>query len=134
MKTATPRGKDARTTDYSITESLIYAIHRPYILPHRYLILGNKYGFLHSFFTSKNLISFKNVNLNTNHPRISYTWVSALWIGFSNCPTRCDLYSSLVSCRQLYVFRVLTPFIRSSYNCNYRFWYWLTAVSKMCCY
>ena len=24
------------------------------------------------------------------------------------------------------MFRVLTPIIRSSYNCNYSFWYWLT--------
>ena len=29
-------------------------------------------------------------------------------------------------CRQLCMFWVLTPIIRSSYNCNYSFWYWLT--------
>ena len=55
-----------------------------------------------------------------------YTWVRASWIEFNNCPTRCDLFSLLLFCRQLYMFRVLTPIIRSSYNCNYSFWYWLT--------
>ena len=32
-------------------------------------------------------------------------------------------FSLLHFCRQLYMFRVLTPIIRSSYNCNYSFWY-----------
>ena len=45
---------------------------------------------------------------------------------FYNCPTRCDLFSLLHFCRQVYMFRVLTLIIRSSYNCNYSFWYWLT--------
>ena len=44
---------------------------------------------------------------------------------FNNFPTRCDLFSSLHFCRQLYMFQVLTP-IRSWYSCNYSFWYWLT--------
>ena len=57
---------------------------------------------------------------------ILYTWVRASWIEFNNCPTRCDLFSLLHFCRQLYMFRVLTAIIRSSYNCNYSFWYWLT--------
>jgi len=48
------------------------------------------------------------------------------WIEFNNCPTRCDLFSLLHFCRQLYMLRVLTPIIRSSYNCIYSFWYWLT--------
>ena len=60
-----------------------------------------------------------------------YTWVRALWIEFNNCPTRCDLYSLLNFCRQLYTFRVLTPIIRSSYNCNYSFWYWLTGFTTI---
>ena len=47
-------------------------------------------------------------------------------IEFNNCPTRCDLFSLLYFCRQLYMFRVLTPIIRSSYTCSYSFWYWLT--------
>ena len=47
-------------------------------------------------------------------------------IEFNNCPTRCNLFSLLHFCRQLYMFRALTPIIRSSYNCNYSFWYWLT--------
>ena len=63
-----------------------------------------------------------------------YTWVRALWIEFNNCPTRWDLFSLLHFCRQLYMFRVLTPIIRSSYNCNYSFWYWLNAVNKIRCY
>ena len=53
---------------------------------------------------------------------------------FSNCPTRCDLFSLLYFCRQLYMFRLLTPIIRSSYSCNYSFWYRLTAMNKICCY
>jgi len=44
---------------------------------------------------------------------------------------RCDLFSLLHFCSQLYMFRVLTPIIRSSYNCNYSFWYWLTAMNKV---
>ena len=33
------------------------------------------------------------------------------------------VFSLLHFCRQLYMFRVLTPIIRSSYSCNYSFWY-----------
>ena len=36
--------------------------------------------------------------------------------------------------KQLYMFRVLTPIIRSWYSCNYSFWYWLSAMSKIHCY
>ena len=36
-------------------------------------------------------------------------------------------------CRQLYMFRVLKPTIRSSYSSNYIFWHWLTVMSKICC-
>ena len=61
-----------------------------------------------------------------NIVRILYAWVRASWIEFNNCPRRCDLFSLLHFCRQLYMFRVLTSVIRSSYNCNYSFWYWLT--------
>jgi len=43
-----------------------------------------------------------------------HTWVRASWIEFNNCPTRCDLFSLLHFCRQLYIFRVLTPIIRIS--------------------
>jgi len=32
---------------------------------------------------------------------------------FNNFPTRCDLFSLLHFCRQLYIFRVLTPITRS---------------------
>jgi len=34
----------------------------------------------------------------------------------------------LYFCRQLYMFRVLTPIFRSSYNCKYSFWHWSTAM------
>jgi len=51
--------------------------------------------------------------------------VHASWIEFNNCPTSCDLFCLLHFCRQLYMFRVLTPIIRSSYNCSHSFWYWL---------
>ena len=54
-------------------------------------------------------------------------------VKFNNCPTRWDLFSLLYFCRQLYMFRLLTPIIRSSYNYNYSFWYWLTAMSKIRC-
>ena len=36
------------------------------------------------------------------------------------------IFSLLYFCRQLYMFRVLTPIIRSSYSCNYSFWHWST--------
>jgi len=62
---------------------------------------------------------------------ILYTWVRASWIGFNNFPTRCDLFSLLHFYRQLYMFWVLTPIIRSSYNCKYSFWYWLTGSSTI---
>ena len=36
------------------------------------------------------------------------------------------VFSLLHFCRQLYMFRVLTPIIRSWYSCNYSFWHWST--------
>ena len=36
------------------------------------------------------------------------------------------VFSLLYLCRQLYMFRVLTPIIRSWYSCNYSFWHWST--------
>jgi len=36
------------------------------------------------------------------------------------------VFSLLHICGQPYMFRVLTPIIRSSYNCNYSFWHWST--------
>ena len=44
-------------------------------------------------------------------------------VNLNNCPTRCD-------CRQLYMFRLLTPIIRGSYNCNYSFW-WIRKTNQM---
>jgi len=57
---------------------------------------------------------------------ILYTWVRASWMEFNNFPTRCDLLSLLHFYRQLYMFQVLTPIIRSSINCKYSFCYWIT--------
>ena len=34
------------------------------------------------------------------------------------------VFSLLHFCRQLYMFRLLTPIIRSWYSCNYSFWDW----------
>jgi len=45
------------------------------------------------------------------------------WIIFQQDAT---VFCLLHICRQLYMFRVLTPIIRSSYNCNYNFWHWPT--------
>ena len=53
-------------------------------------------------------------------------YTNMLSFKFNNCPTRCDLFSLLYFCRQLYMFRVLTSIIRSLYSYNYSFWYWLT--------
>ena len=57
---------------------------------------------------------------------INILWLNLILIEFNNCPTRCNLFSLLYFCRQLYMFRGLTPIIRSSYNFNYSFCYWLT--------
>ena len=45
------------------------------------------------------------------------------------------LFSSLYFCRQLYMFRVLTPKTRSSYNCSYSFWHWSAGCTNIlsCC-
>ena len=61
---------------------------------------------------------------SSNDGHFLYTWVRVSWIEFNNCPTRCDLFSLLHFSRQLYMFRLLTPIIRSWYSCNYSFWYW----------
>ena len=61
-----------------------------------------------------------------------HAWVRASWIKFSNCPTICDLWRLLYFQRQLNIFRVLTTIIRSSYNCNYSFCYWLTGCTTIC--
>jgi len=40
-------------------------------------------------------------------------FTSIKYIKFNICPTRCDLFNLLHFCRQLYMFRVLTPIFRS---------------------
>jgi len=60
-----------------------------------------------------------------------YTWVrESNLIIFQQDAT---VFSLLHFCRQLYMFRLLTPIIRSWYSCNYSFWYWLAAMSKIRC-
>ena len=83
--------------------------------------------------------SLVSKNLSASEPknvvRILYTRDRASWIKFNNCPTRCDLFGLLHVCRQFYMFRALTPIIRSWYNCNYSFWYWLagsTTIRSRC--
>jgi len=41
------------------------------------------------------------------------------------------VFSLLHFCRQLYMFRVLTSIIRSSYSCNYSFWLWSTGPTSI---
>ena len=43
------------------------------------------------------------------------------WITVQQVAT---VFSLLHFCRQLYMFRALTPIFRSSYSCNYSFWHW----------
>ena len=59
-------------------------------------------------------------------------WQHFIYMDPCKCPTRCDLFSLLYFCRQLYMFRVLTPIISSLYSCNYSFWYWLTGSTTIC--
>jgi len=85
------------------------------------------FDFLHSFVwnvshSKKNSLEFKFAQLLMWRARYSCQILTK----FNNCPTRCELFSLLHFCRQLYMFRVLTSIIRSSYSCNYSFWYWLT--------
>jgi len=75
--------------------------------------------------TSSNLMRRISFNISAYTNRTVPKLVTLFKIEFCNCPTRCDLLSLLYLCRQLYMFRVLTPITRSSYNCNYSFWYWL---------
>jgi len=43
------------------------------------------------------------------------------------------VFSLLYFCRQLYMFLVLTPIIRSWYSCNYSFWHWSTGSTTIRC-
>jgi len=80
---------------------------------------------MHNTNGTDSYVSRKKLTYITQLKCLLYTWVRASWIKFNNCPTRCDLFSLLHFCRQLYMFWVSTPTIRSLYNCNYSFWYWL---------
>ena len=47
----------------------------------------------------------------------------------NNCATRCNYIQFVISCKLLYMFRVVPPaIIRSAYNCNYSIWYWLNCI------
>ena len=46
--------------------------------------------------------------------------------GFIAVQQNATVFSLLYFCGQFYMFRVLTSIIRSSYSCNYSFWYWST--------
>jgi len=77
--------------------------------------------------TSRHFRNKKKKYLKTKSDELKTNSKSKSVLDFNNCfPTRCDLFSLLLFCRQFYMFRVLTPIIRSSYNCNYNFWCWLT--------
>ena len=43
------------------------------------------------------------------------------------------VFSLLYFCRQLHMFRVLTPIIRRAYNCNYSFWHWSAGFTTIRC-
>ena len=68
--------------------------------------------------------------------RFNSIYKICFFIEFNNYPSISDLFSLLHFCRQLYMFRVLTPIIRSWYSCKYSFWYWLTGsttIRSRCC-
>ena len=77
-----------------------------------------------NFKPSSNAVNFRQRCKHNIFPFLVLHFALLLmYLQFSDCPTRCDLFSLLCFCRQLYMFRVLTPIIRSSYNCNCSFWY-----------
>jgi len=51
--------------------------------------------------------------------------------GLKSVQQNATVFSLLYFCRQFYMFRVLIPIIRSWYNCNYSFWYWLTGSTNV---
>jgi len=78
----------------------------------------NTHFTFHNFFSRNNAIReimLKNAAEQRGHSwqyNMAFffnTWIRALWIKFNNCPTRCDLFSLLYFCRQLYVFRCWHP-------------------------
>jgi len=52
------------------------------------------------------------------------SWVRTPWIKFKIVQQDVTVFSLLYFCRQHYMFRMLTPIIRSWYSCNYSFWYY----------
>jgi len=59
-----------------------------------------------------------------SYPGILYTLVRASWTEFNNSPKLDETYSVYYTfCRQIYMFRLLTPIIRSWYSCKYSFCY-----------
>jgi len=81
------------------------------------------------FLENQHLKGVKAVNL-THRPSLSTEYITRIQIHY-NCwrhlitvPTRFYLFGLLHFCRHLYMFRLLTPIIKSWYSCNYSFWYW----------
>ena len=72
---------------------------------------------MHCGFKMTQLTACKNVQYNTIQYNTIHHYtghLSSMHLGyvlaeFNNCPTRCNLFSLLHFCRQLYMFRVLTP-------------------------
>jgi len=88
------------------------------------------YNISHSKKESREITSKENLSVHVKYPLfLSHCNETAIFstdipkIKFNNFPTRYDLFSLLHFCRQLYMFRLLTPIIRSWYSCNYRFWH-----------
>ena len=88
-------------------------------------IVTNDYNLIHQWHSKSRLTTVRLRVLEVVLPKVQvcwvvtkhfqgfnncpYTWVRASWIEFNNCPKRCDLFSLLHFCRQLYMFRVWCP-------------------------
>jgi len=75
----------------------------------------------------------------TSHQTKRHIWITERFLQvvkyctlFNNYSTRSDCIQLLHFCMQLYIFRVLTPIISSSYSCNYSFWHWSTGSDTIC--
>ena len=86
-------------------------------------------SFIHFTLFSPLLISSSSRLVWLFHSPFSYSGPHILLkIFFSKIAT---VFSVLYFCRQLYMLRLLTPIIRSSYSCNYSFWHWSTGCTTI---
>jgi len=83
-----------------------------------------------SFGTDKTVTNIRITNIGIHSQCVAPFGSKNLW-GLIIVQQDATVFSLLYLCRQLYMFRVLTPIIRSSYNCNYSFWHWSTAINKI---